>query len=784
MRKCLWLNLAACAAIWAQGEAPFTAAQSQRVGTAESMAAGDFDNDGIDDLATIDAGKLVIRFGAGQRPLEREAVLVLPGLRNIQTLADLNNDGKLDALVLRTDPARGVQSLLLPGRGDGTFNAGLLVPLESCVIRATGDFNRDGLMDAACANQAQPFYTGTGGGMFAPGPVGPPLATRDRPAFAAGDFNRDGFPDLVSLTDDSLGVQFWWSDARLNLRRGIQAALPRRPLCVAVSDTNRDGQPEVYSIPQGSAGSVVTQITKITSSSFELRPLFSAEGINGEGCLATDFNGDGAPDLLASSYSVAYVSSRAGYYPSPRLPIALGGQNATTGDFDGDGKPDLILGGDRGRVPFPVTLYINSLAASSVRLLPPSTPIGPAQAFTLTAELISPVAGVTPQGAFEILSSTDGRVLARSNAVALLPAARWSNGWLSARALINLNLPAGRNALRARYVGDANFNPGPSREITLLVTKGQLSFARATDDPYVENTPLTLDLRANGSANGEVRLEANGQLLAAAAMRNGAVQLNLGPQPAGLRRMTLTFAGDTAWEALRQDLEIRVARSWRVASAATGLPAIAPDSLAAGYGIALADFPASSAGALELAGSNLKIMDARGQSVEAPLLYASPTQVNFYVPTWAAAGKARAIITRRDGDMAVTDFTIDAVAPGLFTAPGGIAPAALVVRAGSVDYAFTCTAGLCRPKPIAWRPGEPVVISFFATGLRGARPESIVVEAGGVSLPVTYAGPQSEVPGLQQINAVVPDALRGRGELALRVTAAGIAANTVRLHFE
>jgi uncharacterized protein (TIGR03437 family) len=52
-----------------------------------------------------------------------------------------------------------------------------------------------------------------------------------------------------------------------------------------------------------------------------------------------------------------------------------------------------------------------------------------------------------------------------------------------------------------------------------------------------------------------------------------------------------------------------------------------------------------------------------------------------------------------------------------------------------------------------------------------------------VTVPVTFAGPQSAYPGLDQVNISIPPALRGRGEVDVVVTVGGVASNAAKLAF-
>jgi uncharacterized protein (TIGR03437 family) len=65
---------------------------------------------------------------------------------------------------------------------------------------------------------------------------------------------------------------------------------------------------------------------------------------------------------------------------------------------------------------------------------------------------------------------------------------------------------------------------------------------------------------------------------------------------------------------------------------------------------------------------------------------------------------------------------------------------------------------------------------------RRSSPEAVRVRIGGTEVPVSYAGPQPEYPGLDQVNVLLPRSLRGRGEVNVALTVDGKAANTLRVN--
>ncbi len=92
-----------------------------------------------------------------------------------------------------------------------------------------------------------------------------------------------------------------------------------------------------------------------------------------------------------------------------------------------------------------------------------------------------------------------------------------------------------------------------------------------------------------------------------------------------------------------------------------------------------------------LAGTTMKVKDSAGVERLAPLIFVSPTQVNYQIPQGTAAGAATVTITSGDGTVSTGVALVKAVAPSQFAAHGngqGVAAAlALRIKAdGSQSY--------------------------------------------------------------------------------------------------
>jgi len=222
-----------------------------------------------------------------------------------------------------------------------------------------------------------------------------------------------------------------------------------------------------------------------------------------------------------------------------------------------------------------------------------------------------------------------------------------------------------------------------------------------------------------------------------------------------------------------------------VVSAASYQPVVSPNSLASLFGTGLSDDTAAAqldaTGQLptQLAGASVMI---NGNT--APLLYVSPTQINFLVPASTDIGTAAVIVqsvTQFIGTMQVRN-----VAPAIFsTAGSGQGP-------GAILNAVTFAGGpFLVETPANTGSDKRTRLAVFATGLRYAgnpahdpakANAAIQVQAHdhlGNVYAVEYAGAAPGFFGLDQINLIVPSAADGTGTLSLTIAAEGYVSNTV-----
>jgi Chitobiase/beta-hexosaminidase C-terminal domain/FG-GAP-like repeat/Bacterial Ig-like domain (group 3) len=192
------------------GDGTFAAAGPNLDPTADFalIATGDFNGDGIPDFVTPNyfefGGSPTIFLGKGDGTFTfKKTSFTLDYFPTSVVVGDFNGDGVLD---LAFSDLNGVEIAL--GNGDGTFNetsaSPIQVPSELYSLQA-GDFNHDGKLDlAGLDNYFDQIIVlqGAGDGTFAVTKATPGVSASfvGPHQIAAADFNGDGVPDLAMLT--------------------------------------------------------------------------------------------------------------------------------------------------------------------------------------------------------------------------------------------------------------------------------------------------------------------------------------------------------------------------------------------------------------------------------------------------------------------------------------------------------------------------------------------------------------------------------------------------------
>ncbi len=247
------------------GDGTFGAAEMRALSApGHRIVSADFNADGCADLfvAHRDARRLTHLRSLGNGTFEPAHEFSVPHYPWCIETADVNGDGRPDLGVGLLSGGQNNAIRVYLNNGGAGFHA----PVDSAILRqpvdlAFGDFNRDGVLDAAALDQPAGIVTsvvGAGNGSFSQ----QQFASADgRPeAIIATDMNNDGIDDVVS-------VHSYFNRVSTLIGRGdggfhftLWQPLPPQAMDVTFGDFDSDGFPDIaatHAFPQSDVVTVL-----------------------------------------------------------------------------------------------------------------------------------------------------------------------------------------------------------------------------------------------------------------------------------------------------------------------------------------------------------------------------------------------------------------------------------------------------------------------------------------------------------------------------------------------
>jgi uncharacterized protein (TIGR03437 family) len=805
-----------------------------------TFSVGDLNGDGRPDLVLgiagfgSGAGNLSYLAGNGDGTFRDESAVVSGATVSSTALADLNGDGKLDLVSAGRDQYSFPFVSVVLGAGDGSFGPPAKYPVAGNGSLAVGDVNGDGIPDIVSTGVSILF--GDGKGAF---PRRADYLSEAPGGIVLTDLDRDGRIDIVEgvtgnaliftrtyiLGGTSMSVlfgrgngMFWGAPA--SIVPGLSA--PNNfGLGVAAADFNHDG---VADLAFSDLAGNITILQGSSAGSFN--PIFQyqlANSLSGlpVAIVAADFNGDGRADLAVAveNYAPAkpnlvlvFVGKGDGTFQEPiaiTLARGLSVSSLAAGDVNGDGKPDLavVVNTQNGGTADEVLVFLASADGSFKSSA--SYAVGPVAFAVVTGDFNS-------DGRLDLAITNEGGYAQSDGTISLLFGK--GDGTFSAAVPIPLS---GAQGLGPYSIAGGDLNGDGKLDLVVTISNdttypGGLAVLLGRGDGSFQS-PVLYPVTSAGVVVGDLNNDHVPDLIvsiprsadaypgAGYLLGNGDGTFAPEVQFAGLigplvtadfnRDGQLDLAGADQLFGVVSFLNASQPRPpFTVVSAASfALGPVAPDSLVSAFGMNLA-VAAASAGAgplpVTLSGTKVSVQDAARETLPASLLYVSPQQVNFLVPAGASSGSGSVTITSQSDTSTVSlsaPIEIRRVSPALFALNSDGLAAAYVVRVSrdgiqTIMPVFRMQNGAVVATPID--PGtdtDQVYLALFGTGIRNADALGVTVKIQGLNAMVTYTGPQGYVPGLDQVNVLLPRALAGSGSASIVLTADQITANTVHV---
>ncbi len=525
------------------GDGTFTLKSSPSVGnTPVSITAGDFNGDGIPDLAVANSGDntVTVLLGNGDGTFATKSTLAVGKGPDSITMGDFNGDGILD-LAVANGGDNTVSVLLAKGDGTFTLKSSPAVGNDPTSV-AVADFNEDGILDLAVSNNTDSTVTvllGKGDGTFTL--KSSPSTGYNPVAIAVGDFNGDGIPDLVTaeftnITDDLLTVLLGKGDGTFTTAQQISGSYGSYADCVAVSDLNGDGIPDLITCQGSPAMTIFLGNGDGTFTFMSSNPVLAVPS----SVAVADFNGDGSPDLVAAEkINAGEVTVLLNQYTQTATTtlsnVSVSGveTHQIEASYPGD---SAFNGSVSSTVPLLAAQINTSLSLSSST----STLIAGNQV-ALTATLNPYSLGPFTTNGETITFYSGGKSI--------------GTGTLSAgvATLTIATLPVGSDSLTASYPGDVNFSNSTSNTVTVTVSQVPTTLQLYSNpNPSAQGGQVTLTALISPTYSGNFTIAGEavsfyngGTSIGSAPLSFGGVAtLTVSTLPNGIDKLTASYTSD------------------------------------------------------------------------------------------------------------------------------------------------------------------------------------------------------------------------------------------------
>jgi hypothetical protein len=340
----------------------FQHAASYHVGSAPvSVAAGDFNADGTQDLGVANAGDGTVSILLGNGDGTFKAATGFGACKNCNKIVffvaagDFNSDSKSDLAVVRPGNANASDNgdiTIFLSNGDETFREGqVLTPAKNPSSLMVSDLNADHRLDLIVSNQTDntvAILFGNEDGTFQ-FPV--PYTTGTEPRLLSlVDIDEDGLQDVA--VSRSGGADILWANGDGTFRIGPSVTTGASFLIVAWADFNQDRKIDylVSGIDPSGKGRLSVALGNGDGTFQSTRTIPSLDLVS---ILVADFDGDGKLDVAGSERLIRQqVSMSLGNGDATFLPPANFTNTSSVGlglatDVNSDKAPDLVtINGD------------------------------------------------------------------------------------------------------------------------------------------------------------------------------------------------------------------------------------------------------------------------------------------------------------------------------------------------------------------------------------------------------------------------------------------------------